>query len=187
MASVNKVIIMGNLGKDPELRYTQNQVPLCNITVATTDYRAGSDGERHTEWHRVVVWNKAAENVSKYLKKGNGVYIEGRLRTRSWDDQQGQKRYSTEIVAHNVQFLPRSHSPSPDGHAPSPTDQQVDYGGGFPGAYAAPAAPASQSPSAASMEAPQLPVIEDDDSSVGDNNAAASSGNSSQDFGALPF
>ena len=107
MASYNRVLIMGNLGQDPELRYTQNQVAVCTLSVATTDYRNGPDGQRQefTEWHRVVVWNKQAENCSKYLAKGRSVLVEGRLQTRSWEDKQGQKRYVTEIVAQNVQFV----------------------------------------------------------------------------------
>lgn len=107
MASFNRVVIMGNLGQDPEIRYTQNQVPVCTLNVATTDYRTTADGQKQeqTEWHRVVVWNKAAENCAKYLAKGRSVMIEGKLQTRSWEDKQGQKRYVTEIVALNVQFI----------------------------------------------------------------------------------
>lgn len=107
MAFLNRVVILGNLGQDPELRYTANQTPVCTLNVATTDYRTGPDGQRQefTEWHRVVVWSKQAENCSKYLSKGRSVLVEGRLQTRSWEDKQGQKRYVTEIVANNVQFI----------------------------------------------------------------------------------
>ena len=108
MASVNRVIILGNLGADPELRYTQSGMAVCTLSVATTDVRNDRDGNRqeNTEWHRVVVWNKQAENCAKYLAKGRSVYVEGRLQTRSWDDKQtGQKRYTTEIVAQTVQFI----------------------------------------------------------------------------------
>lgn len=107
MASLNRVTIMGNLGQDPELRYTQSQVPVCTLRVATTDYRMGADGQRQelTEWHSVVVWQKQAENCCKYLAKGRQVLVEGRLQTRSWEDKGGQKRYTTEIVAQNVQFV----------------------------------------------------------------------------------
>lgn len=105
--SFNKVHILGNLGADPELRYTQNQVPVATLSVATTEYRKTADGtpQNITEWHRVVVWNKQAENCQKYLKKGRTVFIEGRLQTRSWEDQSGVKKYTTEIVAQNVQFV----------------------------------------------------------------------------------
>jgi single-strand DNA-binding protein len=107
MASFNRVIILGNLGQDPEIRYTQNQVAVATLNIATTDYRTGADGQKQelTEWHRVVVWNKQAENCAKYLTKGRSVMVEGRLQTRSWEDKQGQKRYTTEIVAQTVQFV----------------------------------------------------------------------------------
>ena len=108
MASLNRVIILGNLGQDPELRYTQSQMPVATLSVATTDVRTAADGQKQefTEWHRVVVWGKQAENCSKYLSKGRAVLVEGRLQTRSWEDSQsGQKRYSTEIVAQSVKFV----------------------------------------------------------------------------------
>ena len=107
MASYNRVQLIGNLGQDPELRYTQSQTPLTNISVATTEFRNTPDGGKQsiTDWHRVVIWGRQAENCCKYLHKGSPVFIEGRLQTRSWEDQSGQKRYSTEVVASNVQFL----------------------------------------------------------------------------------
>lgn len=107
-SSLNRVLIMGNLGQDPELRVTPNGIPVCNFSVATSDVRTDKEGNRQetTEWHRVVVFNKQAENCGKYLSKGRPVFIEGRLQTRSWDDKQsGQKRYMTEIVADRVQFI----------------------------------------------------------------------------------
>lgn len=105
--SVNKVIIIGRLGKDPELKYTQNQVPVVNVTVATSEGYKDQSGQwqERTEWHTIVVFNKTAENVSKYLKKGSQVYAEGSLRTRKWQDKEGKDRYTTEIVANTVQFL----------------------------------------------------------------------------------
>ena len=115
MASVNKVIIVGNLGRDPELRHTQSGAPVCTLNIATTENwgDAGNKQEK-TEWHRVVVWNKQAENCAKFLAKGRSVYIEGKLQTRSWDDaQSGQKRYQTEIVAQTVQFLGGGASAGP--------------------------------------------------------------------------
>ncbi len=107
MSSLNKVMVMGNLGQDPELRYTASQTAVVTLSVATTDYRM-VDGQRQdqTEWHRVVVWGKQAENCSKYLQKGRTVFVEGRLQTRSWEDKEsGAKRYTTEIVAQNVKFV----------------------------------------------------------------------------------
>ena len=107
MASLNKVHLIGNLGGDPELRYTQNQTPVCTLSIATTESRNDSNGQKQdfTTWHRVVVWGRQAENCSKYLAKGRQIFIEGRLQTRQWEDQNGSKRYTTEIVAQNVQFL----------------------------------------------------------------------------------
>jgi single-strand DNA-binding protein len=106
MASVNRVILLGNLGADPELKYTQNNQPVCNLSLATNESFTDKGGQRQerTEWHRVVIWGKTAEACSKYLGKGRSVYIEGRLQTRSYE-KDGQKRYSTDIVADRVQFI----------------------------------------------------------------------------------
>ena len=108
MASgVNKVILVGNLGNDPELRSTPSGASVCEFRVATNESWTDRNGQRQdrTEWHRVVVWGKRAEICSKYLSKGRQVYLEGRLRTRSWEDKDGNKRYTTEIIANDVQFL----------------------------------------------------------------------------------
>jgi single-strand DNA-binding protein len=104
---VNKVILIGNLGRDPELRYTQGSTAVCQLSVATTRSYTGKSGDRveETEWHRVVVWGKQAEFCNQYLTKGRQVYVEGRLRTRSYEDKDGVKKYSTEINADTVQFL----------------------------------------------------------------------------------
>src|SRR3954467_9369665 len=106
MGSVNKVILVGNLGADPELKYTPSSRPLCNLRIATTDVFKDKAGQRQekTEWHRVTVWGDQAENCSKYLSKGRSVYIEGRLQTRSYD-KDGQKHYATDVVAVRVVFL----------------------------------------------------------------------------------
>jgi single-strand DNA-binding protein len=109
MASVNKVILVGNLGRDPELRYTAGGQPVASFSVATNERwndREGKPQER-TEWHRIVVWGKQAENCANHLHKGRTVYVEGRLQTREWEDREGQKRQTTEIVAQTVQFLDR--------------------------------------------------------------------------------
>jgi single-strand DNA-binding protein len=107
MASVNKVILIGNLGADPELRYANTGAAVANLRLATNEVWTDKSGEKQerTEWHRVVVWGKQAENCAKYLKKGRPVYVEGRLRTREWEDQAGNKRYTTEIQAQTIQFL----------------------------------------------------------------------------------
>lgn len=109
MASVNKVILVGNLGADPEMRYMPSGDAVCNMRVATTDrYTDKQTGQpkESTEWHRVNVFGRLAENCGQYLHKGSPVYIEGRIKTRKWQDQSGQDKYSTEIVAERVQFLP---------------------------------------------------------------------------------
>ncbi|MFM0048899.1 single-stranded DNA-binding protein [Caballeronia grimmiae] len=108
MASVNKVILVGNLGADPETRYLPSGDAVANIRLATTDrYKDKSSGEMKelTEWHRVAFFGRLAEIVNEYLKKGSSVYIEGRIRTRKWTDQAGQEKYSTEIVADQMQML----------------------------------------------------------------------------------
>ena len=107
MASVNKVIIVGNLGRDPESRQTQDGTSVTNFTVATTDKWTDRNGEKQerTEWHRVVAWKRLAEICTEYLTKGKQVYIEGKLQTREWEDQQGQRRFTTEIVAQTMQML----------------------------------------------------------------------------------
>lgn len=139
---VNKVILVGNLGKDPEVSYTQGGIARCRFPLATGESYQSNTGERQerTEWHNVVVWGKQGENVGKFLSKGRQVYIEGRLRTRSWDDEKtGQKRYMTEINAQKVVFLggrgeggggAPHHSSSPAGAG---AGAGAGGGGGFSG------------------------------------------------------
>ncbi len=107
MAGVNKVILIGNLGADPEIRYTPSGVAVANFRLATGETRTNKDGQKETktEWHRIVAFGKLAEICGEYLAKGRQVYIEGRIQTRSWDDRDGNKRYTTEIVANNMQML----------------------------------------------------------------------------------
>jgi single-strand DNA-binding protein len=107
MASVNKVILIGNLGADPEMRSTPNGQQVVTLRLATNERWTTRDGQQNerTEWHRVVVWGKQAEICNEYLRKGRQVYIEGRIQTREWQDKEGQKRYTTEIVAQTVQML----------------------------------------------------------------------------------
>src|SRR5215471_9258843 len=106
MGSVNKVILIGNLGADPELKYTPSSRPLCNLRIATTEVFKDKGGQRQerTEWHRVTVWGDQAENCSKYLSKGRSVYVEGKLQTRSYE-KEGQKHWATDVVADRVVFL----------------------------------------------------------------------------------
>lgn len=143
MASVNKVIIVGNLGADPETRYMPNGDAVCNIRVATTEsWKDKQSGEKKeiTEWHRVVFYRKLAEIAGQYLKKGSQVYLEGRIRTRKWTDKEGQERYTTEIEANEMQMLgrregmgesaPRESSGGGSRPAPSKPAAQSS-GGGF--------------------------------------------------------
>ena len=111
MASVNKVILVGNLGADPEMRYAASGDAICNLRVATTDKwkdKASGETREATEWHRVVIYRKLAEIAERYLKKGSAVYFEGRLRTRKWTDKDGQERYSTEVEASDMKMIGNS-------------------------------------------------------------------------------
>lgn len=107
MAGVNKVILVGNLGRDPELRYTKNGQAVANFSLATTESWNSREGgrEERTEWHRIVAWAKTAELCAQYLSKGRTVYVEGQLRTREWEDREGNKRQTTEVHAQTVQFI----------------------------------------------------------------------------------
>ena len=108
MAGVNKVILVGRLGADPEMKYTQSGTGVCRFNMATSENWKDKEGQRQerTEWHRIVVWGKMASICNEYLKKGRQTYVEGRLQTRSWEDKNtGNKRYTTEVVANTVQFL----------------------------------------------------------------------------------
>ncbi|WP_199265733.1 single-stranded DNA-binding protein [Alcaligenes faecalis] len=128
MASVNKVILVGNLGRDPEVRYSAEGSAICNISIATTSqWKDRTSGERReeTEWHRVVFYNRLAEIASEYLRKGRPVYVEGRLRTRKWAGQDGQERFTTEIIAEQMQMLGgRDDGGEGHGNAPQPEQRQ---------------------------------------------------------------
>ena len=107
MRGVNKVILIGNLGKDPEVRYTASGQAVANFPIATTEVGSSKDGNKqeYTEWHRIVAWGRLAEICGEYLTKGKSVYIEGSIRTRSWEDKEGNKRWTTEVVARSMQIL----------------------------------------------------------------------------------
>jgi single-strand DNA-binding protein len=132
MSGLNKVMIIGRLGADPELKTLQGGAQVCKLSVATSENWTDKQGQKQerTEWHRVIVWNKTAELASKYLAKGRQVYIEGKLQTRSWEDQQGQKRYATEIQGHSIQFL----GSAPDKNGNQGQGQQQS-GGGAPAGF----------------------------------------------------
>ncbi|MDE0917565.1 MAG: single-stranded DNA-binding protein [Flavobacteriales bacterium] len=129
MAGINKVILVGNLGRDPEMRYTPNSIAVCSFSIATSEtYKDKNSGERitQTEWHNIVLWRGLAETSEKYLRKGSKVYIEGKLKTRKWDDKQGITRYSTEIVADVMQMLDKKATDSPESFvAKTPEVKQV--------------------------------------------------------------
>ena len=105
--SINKAMLIGNLGSDPELRFTPSGEQVANFSLATTESWTDKSGERQerAEWHRIVLWRRLAEVAGQYLKKGSKIYIEGKLQTRSWEDQNGQKRYTTEVVANSMEML----------------------------------------------------------------------------------
>lgn len=116
MRDLNKVLVIGNLGKDPEMRFTANGTPVTSFSIAVNRTYSGPDGERHqeTEWFNVVAWNKLAETCNQHLAKGRRAYIEGRLQTRSWEGQDGQTRYRTELIATDVIFLDRRTAALPE-------------------------------------------------------------------------
>ena len=149
MASVNNVIIVGNLGRDPEVRYTPNGSAVCNVTVATSRVKKNKEsGEKSedTEWHRIVFFDKLAEIAGEYLKKGRSVYVEGRLQTRKWTDKDGVEKYTTEIVATEMQMLGSREGKGGGAGASS------DDGGGYERSAPAarPAAAAANRPAAKS-------------------------------------
>ena len=139
--SINKVILVGNVGKDPEIRYLEGGTAVCSFPLATSETYRNRDGEKvtNTEWHNIVMWRGLAEIAEKYVKKGAQLYLEGRIRTRSWDDKEGNKRYTTEIIADNMQMLGRRS----DEHAPS--DRQSDRAAAKP-VSSEPAEPENQAP-----------------------------------------
>ncbi len=156
MASVNKVILVGNLGADPETRYMPNGDAVANVRLATTEsWKDKATGEKKdlTEWHRVVFYRKLAEIVGQYLKKGSAVYVEGRIRTRKWTDKEGQERYTTEIEANEMQMLGgRSGGGSSSGG-------EAEYGGSMPSSSAPSGGGARSAPS---KKAPDFNDMDDD-------------------------
>ncbi|MDR2925834.1 MAG: single-stranded DNA-binding protein [Azoarcus sp.] len=141
MASVNKVILIGNLGRDPEIRYMTSGEAVANVTIATSEsWKDKNSGEQkeQTEWHRVVFYRRLAEIVGQYLKKGSQVYVEGRIRTRKWTDKDGQERYTTEVEASEMKMLGRREG---GGDAPMQRDSGTNYA-----PEASPAPTASKAP-----------------------------------------
>ena len=131
MAGVNKVILIGRLGKEPEVRYTPSGAAVANFPIATSrEWKDKNTGEKQesTEWHRIVAWERLGEICGEYLHKGSQVYIEGRLQTRSWEDQQGNKRWTTEVVALSMQMLdsPQRGGETQTRNEPVPTEEPVN-------------------------------------------------------------
>lgn len=154
MASVNKVILVGNLGRDPEVRYMPNGEAVCNFSIATTDSwkdKSGAKQER-TEWHNIVMYRKLAEIAGEYLKKGRPVYVEGRLQTRKWQTKEGQDRYTTEIIADEMQMLGGRDSGGSNAAYDGGMDQSNDYS-----SYNQ--APANQAPQSRPASAPSKPAV----------------------------
>jgi single-strand DNA-binding protein len=162
MASVNKVILVGNLGKDPEIRYMTNGEAVANVTIATTEsWKDKTTGEKKelTEWHRLVFRSKLAEIVGQYLKKGSAVYVEGRIRTRKWQDKEGQERYTTEIDVREMQMLGGRSS------AGASSDGEAEYGGSMPSSSSS--SGSAGAPSAArSAPAKKTPSFDDMDDDI---------------------
>ena len=131
MAGLNKVMLIGNLGRDPELRYTQNGQAVANFTLATNENWTNKSGEREerTEWHRIVVWGRQAEVARDYLAKGRQIFVEGRIQTREWEDKEGQKRYTTEVVANQFVMLGRRDGNDGAYEAPGQQGPGPDHGG----------------------------------------------------------
>jgi single-strand DNA-binding protein len=153
MASVNKVILVGNLGRDPETRYTADGAAITNITIATSDRwkdKASGEMKEATEWHRVAFFGRLAEIAGEYLKKGSQVYVEGRIRTRKWQDKEGQDRYTTEVIAEEMKMLGSRQGMGGD----------PDSGADEPRAPARSAAAGSKP--AASKPAPSIAEMDDD-------------------------
>jgi single-strand DNA-binding protein len=151
MASINKVILIGNLGRDPEVRYTPNGAAICNVTIATSrNWKDKNSGERmeETEWHRVVFYDRLAEIAGEYLKKGRPVYVEGRLKTRKWQDKDGVEKYTTEIIADQMQMLGGRDGGGDEGSAGGGGgySRSSEGGGGGGGSRPAARAPAASKP-----------------------------------------
>jgi single-strand DNA-binding protein len=126
MAGVNRVILIGNLGKDPEIRSLEGGVKVANFSLATSESYKGKNGEKveQTEWHNIVLWRGLAEVAENYLKKGNSIYIEGKIRTRDWTDKDGNKRYTTEIIGDNMVMLGSRRDQGDNGNTPPPYPKQ---------------------------------------------------------------
>jgi single-strand DNA-binding protein len=162
MGSVNKVILVGNLGRDAELRYTPGGAAVATINMATTEVWNDKGGQRQekTEWHRVVLWGKSAESLTEYLTKGKQIYVEGRLQTRQWDDKDGNKRYTTEIRGDRIVLLGGGGGARSGGYAGA---ARGAGGAGSPGSSVGPGFDdVGQTPSGPGPDGPSEPLTDDD-------------------------
>lgn len=165
--SLNKVMIIGNLGRDPELKYTQSGTPVCTLNIATNEKWRDQQGnwQDRTEWHRVIVWERQGENCANYLRKGSSVFLEGSLQTRKWQDQNGQDRWTTEVKAQRVQFLDGRTQGGQAGFdvPPPPDDYAPPMGGG--GSFGGPQGgqPDEQQAQNAPQQAPQQAPRQNED------------------------
>jgi single-strand DNA-binding protein len=128
MVSVNRVILIGNLGRDPELRYTPSGQPVAKFPIATSEKWKDKDGQlqQRTDWHNIVAWGRQAEVCKEYLKKGSPIYIEGRIQSRSYDDKDGNRKYITEIVVNRIQMLGKKGEESPEVETPEPETEETE-------------------------------------------------------------
>jgi single-strand DNA-binding protein len=167
MASVNKVILIGNLGRDPEVRYTPSGSAVCNVTLATTrSWKSKESGEKmeETEWHRIVFYDRLAEIAGEYLKKGRSIYVEGRLKTRKWTDKDGAEKYTTEVIAQEMNMLGSREGMGGGGGGAE------EEGGGYsersapqrPAPASRPAAQAATRPAAPQKSATSFDTMDDD-------------------------
>ncbi len=159
--SVNKVILLGNLGKDPELRYSAGQMAIASFSLATNERKKDQSGQwvDHTEWHNIVVFGKTAENCANFLKKGRQAYIEGSIRSRKWQDKEGKDRYTTEILANTVQFIGSRDGARDGGTGSRGGSMNEDQAGSAPAMPNLPTADAM----AANGGAAPAPAFDDDD------------------------
>jgi len=166
MASVNKVILVGNLGRDPEVRYSPEGAALCNVSIATTSsWKDKTSGERReeTEWHRIVFYGRLAEVVGEYMRKGRPMYVEGRLRTRKWQNKEGVDQYTTEVVADQMQMLGGRDGASGDSGEP-PSNFEGSSGGSSGGRSGATSSRSNQAsrPAAPAAGGANLGDLDDD-------------------------
>lgn len=129
MSNFNKVMLMGNLGADPEMRYTQGGTAVANFRIATTERWKDADGEmqERTDWHRIVVWGKQGETCGEHLRRGRSVFVEGRLQNREWEDKDGNKRWTTEVKADRVLFLAESSKTKSESYEPVPGEEEIPF------------------------------------------------------------